>query len=118
MAHNLRLLLDAILLQLPAGLQAIIIAAKRMAFQWQENALLILPDMNEFVDEQTLQAEVAVAEIIAEQIIVGMEPQMAIGGHGDSARLEPPPFALVDADPVIVDSIAEYRLRKRALAFG
>ena len=42
MAHNLRLLLDAILLQLPAGLQAIIIAAKRMAFQWQKDILHLM----------------------------------------------------------------------------
>ena len=116
MADNLRLLLDAILRQLPARFQAVIIAAKRMAFQRQENALLMLPDMDQFVDEQSLQMQFAVAKIVAEQLAFGMEPQMPVGGHRDLARLEPPPFALVDADFGIIQRIAKNRPRQRNLA--
>jgi hypothetical protein len=53
--HDFRLLLNAIALQLPSRLQAIIIAAERVPFQWQEYAGLMLPYMHEFVDEQPLQ---------------------------------------------------------------
>ncbi len=38
---------------------------------------------------------------------------MAIGGHGDKPRLEPPPFAGVDAYLFSINRIAKYRLDER-----
>ena len=66
MADDFGLLFDAVTFERPTGFQAIIIAAKGMALQRQENALLMLPDMHQFMDEKPLQSKIAVAEIIAE----------------------------------------------------
>ena len=107
MPHDLSLLLQPVLLQPPARLQAIIIPAEGVAFQRQENALLILPDMRHFMDEQALPVERAFTEIAAEQIVLRMEPEMPIGRHGDPFRLKRKPFAVVHAHPCIVDRMAE-----------
>lgn len=66
MADDLGLLLDAILQEGSAGDQPVVIAAERVAGQGQENALLVLPNMHHFVDEQSLQCRRAVAEVFAE----------------------------------------------------
>ena len=60
------LLFDTVTFKRPAGFQAIGVGAERIAPQRQKNAFLILPDMNQFVDEQPLQTQIAVAEIVAE----------------------------------------------------
>lgn len=72
--------------------------------------------MHKFMDEQALQAKAAVAEIFAKQGVLGVKPQMAIGCHGDSARLEPPIFAVVDANGVVIERIAENGLRQSPFA--
>ena len=118
MAHNLGLLFDAILRQFPTRFQAIVIAAERVAFQRQEYALLMLPDMNQFMDEQTLQRQIAVAKIFAKQVVFRMEPQMAVRGHGNSFRLKPPPFAVVNAYFFKVERIAKDRLDQPTLSNG
>ena len=54
MADKFCLLFQPVFAELLTGLDRIIIAAERMALQRQENALLVLPDMHHFVDEQPL----------------------------------------------------------------
>ena len=74
MTDDLGLLFDAILPKRPSRFERIIIAAKWVTFEGQENALLILPHMRHFVDEQPLQTQVPRAEIFAEQIVLWMKP--------------------------------------------
>ena len=54
MADNLGLLLNPILSKSLAGFQLIIIAGEGVARERQKHALLMLPDMHHFVDEQRL----------------------------------------------------------------
>ena len=72
--------------------------------------------MHQLMDEQALQAKAAVAEIFAKQVVLRVKPQMAIGCHGDAARLEPPIFPVVDANGVVIERIAEDGLRQSTLA--
>jgi hypothetical protein len=74
--------------------------------------------MHKLVDEKPLQRHVARAEIVAEQIAFRVEPQMAVGSHGDLLRLKPPPFAIVNTDPIIIQRIAENAARKRPFRLG
>lgn len=111
MADYFGLLLDAVLRQLPSGFQAVIITAKRVTPEWQEYALLMLPYMDQLVNKQPLQAKIAVAKIFAKQVVLGMEPEMAIGCHRYLFGVKPEPFAVVDAHIFQGQSIAEHRLR-------
>lgn len=54
MAHDLGLLFNAKLGKAFAFLQPIVISAEWMAREWQEDALLMLPDMDHFVNEERL----------------------------------------------------------------
>ena len=74
MLHNFRLLLDTVFCKRPSWFQAVIITAKRMALKGQEYSLLVLPHMNQFMNEQPLQGEITVAKILAEQVILGVKP--------------------------------------------
>ena len=58
MADDFGLLFDAIAVERPSRLDAIIIAAKGVAAQRQEDAFLMLPYMGHFVDEQALAIQV------------------------------------------------------------
>ena len=57
MPDDFGLLFQPILVELPPRLQAIIIAAKRMPPKRQKYALLVLPHMHQFVDEQALRTQ-------------------------------------------------------------
>lgn len=113
MADDFRLLLKPVLRERPARFQCIIVAAKGMAPKDQVDALLVLPDMGHFVNEQALPFERALAEIRTVERALGAEPEVAVGRHRDLAGLEGPPFAGKDPDPRIVDSIAEHRTGER-----
>ena len=93
-----RLLLDAVAGERLAGVDRVIVAAKGMALEGQEDAALVLPDMDELVDQQALEVEIRGGEILAIAAALGVEMDMAEGRHGDVARLEERPFAIVDAD--------------------
>ena len=64
---------------------------------------MVLPHVHKLMNEQALQAQIAVAEVIAEKVAFGVKPQMAIGRHGDAAWLKPPIFTVVDPDAVIIE---------------
>ncbi len=68
------------------------------------------------MDKMALQANVTVAKICAEQVAFRVEPQMAVGGHGDPPRLEPPIFAIVNPDVLVIQRGAEHRFRQRPFA--
>jgi hypothetical protein len=114
MAHDFGLLLNAVTLKRPARLQAVIIAAEGMAREGQVDALLMLPHMGHFVDEQTLIGQMLITEIVAILIAFGMKMDVPARCHDDAARLEPPPFAVEEPYIVIVDRRAKHRFRKRA----
>src|SRR5690554_2366100 len=107
MPDNLCLLFNAIFGKGLAGDQVIIITAERVPGERQENALLVLPDMDHFMNEQALQAKARVAIIIAEKAAFGMEPDIAIRRHSHAARVKGPPFAVVYPHRPVIDRIPE-----------
>lgn len=109
MPDNFGLLLNPVTMQFPPGFQAVIISAKGMAAQRQAYPRLVLPHMRHFMDKVALQSQVSIAKIIAEQITLGVEPQMAIGRHGYLFGMKPPPAAVMDTHPVQPDGIAKNR---------
>src|SRR3546814_10211368 len=62
--HDLRLLLDAVALERPAGLQGVAVAAEGMAGQRQPDAALMLPVMGHLMDEKALRLQRAAAKIL------------------------------------------------------
>ena len=108
MADDFALLFNAITPQRPTRFERIAIPAKRVAAQDQVDARLLLPDMRHFMDEQPLLIDVAITEIAAIKIALWVKPDVAIGRHRHAARLEKRPFAVVDADVVILDGVAEH----------
>lgn len=74
--------------------------------------------MRHLMNEMRLERLRGGGEIVAPCRSFGMEPDVAVGGHGDAARLEGPPFAAVEADAIIIDRVAEQRPGQRALAPG
>jgi hypothetical protein len=118
MSDDLGLLLDAIFQKRAIGYDFIFVTAKRVARQGQKYPLLVLPDMDQFVYEQPLKRHIAIAEIVAKKLTFGMEPEMPVGGHGDLAGLKPPPFAVVDSHPFIINCVLENAAGQSTLAFG
>ncbi len=106
-ADNFGLLFDAIAAQGKAGCECIFIPAKRVTPQDQVNPRLLLPDMRHFVDKQALVIDTAFAEIAAIEIAFGVKPDVAIGRHRHTTRLEKSPFAIVDANRCVIDGIAK-----------
>lgn len=109
MFHDLGLLLDPVLLQLPARFQRIVIAAPRMAAQDEVPFAepLHLPHMGHFVDEMRLMVERGGGEIVAIVIGFWVEMQVAFGGHRYLARVQGEELAPPDAHRGIVDRVAE-----------
>ena len=107
--HDLGLLLDAVAGEGFARLSDIIVAAEGVAHQREPPSAFVrrLPDMGHLVDEMGLGVQIRAAEAVSIMGSFRVEPEMAVGGHGDAARLEGPPFAAVDADFVIIDRVAE-----------
>lgn len=118
MADDLRLLFDAVFLQLPAGLEAVIIAAPRVAMENQIPFAehLSLPDVGHFVNKQALQLDRSNAEIIAIGVTQRMKVDMAARGHGYCAPLKWKPLAAFYRDRRIIDCIAEHGTCKGDLA--
>lgn len=118
MPDNLCLLFNAIIGKRLAGDEIVIIAAERMPDERQKNALLMLPDMDHFVDEQALQAKARHTVIIAEQAAFWMEPDIAIGGHRHAAGVKGPPFAVEYPHASVIDCISENGPAQGYLACG
>ena len=112
MADDFGLLLEPVALERPARTKIIGVAAERMAHQRQVEAAarLRLPDVGHFVDEQALPRERLFREIVGPQVAMrdgnGYCP---VGAIDDALRLERPPFAPDQADPRIIDRLAEHR---------
>lgn len=109
MADDFRLLFHIVFPELSAGLQVIIISTKGMADEGQENALLMLPDMDHFVNEQPLQVQIRGTVIVTEFSTPRMKPQIAIGRHCHVFWLKRPPFPVENADLIIVYGITKNR---------
>lgn len=109
MADDFRLLFHIIVAELSAGLQDIIISTKGMAHEGQKNTLLMLPDMDHFVNEQTLQVQVRSAVVVAEFSTPRMKPQIAIRGHCYVFWLKRPPFPFENPYLAIVYGITKNR---------
>ena len=81
-------------------------------------AVLPLPDMGQFVDQQALPDHAFAREIVAIGLAAGVEMDVPAWGHRGLARLEERPFAAFQRHPVIVDGRAEDRSRDAPLAGG
>lgn len=120
MADDLCLLLDTISSERLAGFERIAIAAKWVAHQRKIPTALALrlPHMRHFVDEMALQVQRGTGEIVAIQVTMGVEPQMPIGGHRHLARMEWPPFRMIDPHRIIIDCVAEHDRSEFALGIA
>src|SRR3546814_17208827 len=87
MADDFGLLLDPIAFQRPARLDRVAITAKGMPPQDQVHALLILPDVDQFVNQMTLIANRRAGNAIAIAGTFGMKVNMPARRHGYPARL-------------------------------
>lgn len=118
MLYDFSLLLDPVLMQLPTRFEAVAISAERMTFEGEEYAVLMLPNMDKFVDKKALLFEPTIAKIVTEQVAFGVKPKMPVRCHRHTTRLEPPPAAVVDANAVIIERAAKNRFRQSTLANG
>ena len=116
MFHDHGLLLDAILSQGFVRHDPIGIATEWMPAHPQADALLMLPDVREFVHEEGLKPFRRVREIRTPQPPVRMEPDMPVGGHRNIVGLEGKPLSTMDPDEIGVQREPKYLRRKRALS--
>lgn len=118
MADDFGLLLQPVTMERLARLDCVIVAAEGVAFQWQDDALLMLPDVSHLVQEQALIDRVGGSEIVAVERAFGVEMDVASGRHHGFARLEEGPFAADDAHGGIIDRAAEDRVGEIGFAGG
>ena len=120
MANDFGLLLKAIVLEAPTGLEGIAVAAEGVPHQGQIEAaaLLGLPDMGELVDEKALPMQRFTAEILGPQVGMGMEMDVPGRGHGHAARMEGPPLPPDHPHAAVIDRVAEDRTCKLDLSYG
>ena len=118
MPDDLRLLLEAIVFEPPAGLQLVAVAAEGVAHQRQVEtaALLRLPDMGQLMNEEPLPMQRLPRKVLRPQVRMRMEMDMPHRRHGDAARLERPPLAADHPHLRIIDRIAENGSRQLNLA--
>lgn len=117
-SDNFRLLLDAIAFERPPRLDGVAIAAERVPAEDQVHALLILPDVNQLMDQVALIADRAAGEAIAIVWALRVEVDIAARGHRDPARLKRPPFPMAYPNRVEIESISEDASRKRTLSLS
>ena len=118
MADDFGLLLKAIVLEAPSGLQGVTVAAEGVPHQRQVEAaaLLRLPDMGQLMDEKALPMQRLAAEIVGPMVGLGMEMDVPGRGHGHAARMERPPFAPDHPYVAVIDRVAEDRAGKPNLS--
>jgi len=116
MLDDPRLLFEAIRREPLAGLEPVPVARERRPAQRQANARLMLPDMDKLMDQQRAQVERLGGEIIAPQRACRVEPDVAVGGHHDIARLQDEIFRTSDAYRRDIDRGAENLRDDGALA--
>ena len=116
--HDLRLLLDPVFLEWPTRPERVVVARPRHAARDQKPfpARLDLPDMHEFMDEQSLPQHMRGGEIVAIRFAAWMKMQVPARRHGDPARLEGEPFAPADPHAVVIDRMPENAARKGYLS--
>ena len=109
MPDDFRLLLKAIAIQRASWHELITVAAERVSHQRQvePSALLRLPDVRHLVHPERLLAKRLLREIFGPAAAVGVEPDVTGRGHCRSPRLQWPPFASEQADPRIINRVAE-----------
>jgi len=110
MADDFRLLFKTIVLEPPALDQRISVAAEWMAHERQvkASALLRLPHMGEFVDEDPLLVQGLTGEIFRPEVRMGVEMDVPCRRHCDVAGLKRPPSAADHANLCVIDRIAEH----------
>src|SRR5688572_19335423 len=112
MPDDLGLLLDAIILEAPARNELVAVAAKGMAPEEQVHAPLVLPNVDQLVDQVPLLPQRRLVETVAIELPFGVEIDMPTRRHGDASWLERPPFAPVETDAAPVDRVMEDRSRQ------
>ncbi len=117
MADDFRLLLDPIAGEGPSWPDGVTIAAKGVPAQEQVNTLLVLPYMDELVNEVTLLPQRSRAEAVAIAAAGRMEVDMATGRHRQVSRLQRPPFSSANPDGVEIQRSAEHLLCEASFRF-
>ena len=107
MSDDFRLLLDTVAIEGPARFDGVAVAAEWMPPQDDVHAPLMLPDVDQFVDQVALIADLRAGEAIAIAGAFGMKVDVAARSHRDPARLEQPPFSTAYPNGLIVDCISE-----------
>src|SRR5690606_2358080 len=109
-ADDLRLLLDAVPFELPAWLEAVIVAAPGMAVQDQVPVApaLGLPNVRHLMDEQPLAIRPHGGEIVAISVAKRMKMKVPARRHRDATRLKRKELAAADRHLRVVDGTAEH----------
>ena len=114
MAHDFRLLFEAIILEPTSFDQRIVITAEWMPHEREVEppTLLGLPHVRQFMDEQALPMQRLFREILRPKIRMGVEMDTSRGRHGDVAGVKGPPLAADHSDFRIIDGVAEHAFRE------
>lgn len=120
MPHDFCLLFDAVAREWPAFAISIAISAERVAHQWQPpaSALLRLPDVDHFVDEQALRQKPGAGEIVMIMRACRGKVHMPHRRHHRADRLEREPAAATYANGVRIDCPTENTENQRAFALS
>lgn len=118
MPDNLGLLLPAVAIERPSGFDRIVITAERVPPQHEIYASLVLPDVNQLVDQMPLPPDRTAGEAVAIAVAFRMKMYVAAWGHRHIARLEEGPFAPNDPHRRIIYGGAENALSQRDLGLG
>jgi len=110
-ANDFRLLLNAVAIECPAGFDDVAVAAEWMAPKDEVHALLMLPDVDQFVDQVSLRADGIAREAIAIGAALRMEVNRTAWGHRHLTRLKRKPLLADDADAVQIDRVTEHASR-------
>lgn len=111
MSDDFRLLLNAVAIQRPARFDGVTVAAEWMPAQDEVHAPLILPNVDQLVDQMPLPAD----RIAGEAVAIGLPLRMKMDGtlrrHRHLARLKRPPFPPVETDGIQINCVSEYAAR-------
>ena len=108
MSNDFRLLLDTVAIERPARFDAVAVAAEGMPAQDQVHAALVLPDVDQFVDQEPLPTKRGGTEAAAISSACRVKMDRTLRSHRDVSRLEKGPLAVDDTNRVIVERIAEH----------
>lgn len=110
MSNDFRLLLYAVAFERPARFDAVAVAAEGMPAEDEVHAALVLPDVDQFVDQESLLTKRGGAEAVTISSACRVKMDRTLRSHRNVSWLEKGPLAVDDTNRVIVERIAEHAM--------